>query len=55
MTADQKTLDELNGDAASLAIRAEALRARARLASGEIFTPEERLRLQTAAARWTGA
>ena len=40
--------------AQTLAIRAAALAARARLASGEILSVQERARLVAAAALWTG-
>lgn len=50
-----ESLALLHLDAQNLAIRAEALRARARLASGEVMTAGERARLMAAAARWTGA
>jgi len=52
---DADALAELQLDGDLLALRAEALRARARLASGELLTPAERARLLAAAARWTGA
>lgn len=52
---DLAETEALQNDAAAMTIRAEALRARVRLASTEILTPEERAHLIAAAARWPGA
>jgi glucose/arabinose dehydrogenase len=52
--SEAEAIAALGLDAEALATRAEALRARARLASGEVITAEERARLLAAAARWTG-
>jgi hypothetical protein len=46
---------EPEADIGDLLLREAALRARARLLSGEVLTAEERRRLEAAAARWQGA